>query len=155
MNENETSLSFAFARRVADVVAEAKLVDATVEATFAPIYEVGSDKGLKIEVAPVARRAVSTTRDGYSSALLAQIAIRKYVGTERAFDKLDELLALEERIERALLFRRVELPGGCEAVVTSVETKAVYDAASLTNQGVFVGVLEVVATSDDFYFYRG
>ncbi len=153
MNENAASLSFAFARRVADVVAEAKLVDATVEATFAPVYEVGSDKGLKIEVAPIARRVVSTTRDGYSSTLVAQIAIRKYVGTERAFDKLDELLALEEQIEKTLLRRRVALADGCEAVVESVETKAIYDAASLTNQGVFVGVLEVVASTGELYFY--
>lgn len=152
MSENKTSSSFAFARSLANVIGDEIGVGATVEATFAPIYEVGSDRGLKIEIAPVARRAVSTTRDGWSSALVAQIAIRKHIGTERDFERIDELIALEERIEKALLLRRVPLADGREVVVESVETKAIYDAASLTNQGVFVGVLEVVASTGELYF---
>lgn len=153
MSENKTSSSFAFARSLANVIGDEIGVDATVEATFAPVYEVGSDRGLKIEIAPVARRAVSTTRDGWASALVAQIAIRKHIGTERDFERIDELIALEERIEKALLLRRVPLADGREVVVESVETKAIYDAASLTNQGVFVGVLEVVASTGELYFY--
>ena len=154
MSERTGSLAFEFARSLASVIGDAIEVDATVEATFAPIYEVGSDRGLKIEVAPVARRAASETRDGWRSTLVAQIAIRERVGTERDFERIDELIALEEQIESALLLRRFALPGGREVVVESVETKAVYDAASLTNQGVFVGVLEAVASTGELYFYR-
>lgn len=150
----KTSSSFAFARSLVRVVVDEIGVDAIVEATFAPVYEVGSDRGLKIEIAPVARRVAAETRDGCRTTFSAQIAIRERVGTERDFERIDELIALEERIETALLRRRVALADDREAVVESVETKAVYDAASLTNQGVFVGVLEVVASTDELYFYR-